>query len=184
MPVVTGVAEYATGGACRFAAEAGKIGADGLTVLPGMVYKARPHENIHHFRAVARASGLPIMVYNNPVSYGVDLKPEHIAQLADEPTIVAVKESSDDPRRITDLFNLCGDRFLLLGGVDDLAIESMLLGAVGWVSGLVNAFPEENRLHAADARAVHQTRSSRGWDRQRNGACAAEDSPGHGRGLC
>ena len=146
VPVVTGVAEYTTRGACRWAAEAEKLGADGLMVLPGMVYKAKPHENLHHFRAVAKASGLPIMVYNNPVSYGVDLKPEHVAQLADEPTIVAVKESSDDPRRITDLFNLTGNRFVILGGVDDLALESILLGAVGWVSGLVNAFPEENRL--------------------------------------
>jgi 4-hydroxy-tetrahydrodipicolinate synthase len=146
VPVVTGVAEYTTRGACRFAAEAEKLGADGLMVLPGMVYKAKPHENIHHFRSVARASGLPIMVYNNPVSYGVDLKPAHIAELVHEPTIAAVKESSDDPRRITDLFNLVGDRFVLLGGVDDLALESILLGAQGWVSGLVNAFPEENRL--------------------------------------
>jgi dihydrodipicolinate synthase/N-acetylneuraminate lyase len=146
VPVVTGVAEYTTRGACRFAAEAEKLGADGLMVLPGMVYKAKPHENIYHFRAVARSSGLPIMVYNNPVSYGVDLKPTHIAELTDEPTIAAVKESSDDPRRITDLFNLVGDRFVLLGGVDDLALESIVLGAQGWVSGLVNAFPEENRL--------------------------------------
>jgi 4-hydroxy-tetrahydrodipicolinate synthase len=146
VPVVTGVAEYTTRGACRWAAEAEKLGADGLMVLPGMVYKAKPHENLHHFRAVAKASRLPIMVYNNPVSYGVDLKPEDVAELADEPTIVAVKESSDDPRRITDLFNLTGNRFVILGGVDDLALESILLGAVGWVSGLVNAFPEENRL--------------------------------------
>jgi 4-hydroxy-tetrahydrodipicolinate synthase len=146
VPVVTGVAEYPTRGACRWAAEAERLGADGLMVLPGMVYKAQPHENLHHFRTVAKASRLPIMVYNNPVSYGVDLKPEHVAQLADEPTIVAVKESSDDPRRITDLFNLTGNRFVILGGVDDLALESILLGAVGWVSGLVNAFPEENRL--------------------------------------
>jgi 4-hydroxy-tetrahydrodipicolinate synthase len=146
VPVVTGVAEYTTRGACRVAAEAEELGADGLMVLPGMVYKAKPHENIHHFRSVARASGLPIMVYNNPVSYGIDLKPAHIAELVHEPTIVAVKESSDDPRRITDLFNLVGERFVLLGGVDDLALEAMLLGAQGWVSGLVNAFPKENRL--------------------------------------
>lgn len=146
VPVVTGVAETTTRGACRWAAEAEQLGADGLMVLPGMIYKAQPHENLHHFRAVAQASRLPIMVYNNPVSYGVDLKPEHVAALADEPTIVAVKESSDDPRRITDLVNLTGNRFVILGGVDDLALESILLGAVGWVSGLVNAFPEENRL--------------------------------------
>jgi 4-hydroxy-tetrahydrodipicolinate synthase len=146
VPVVTGVAEYTTRGACRWAAEAETLGADGLMVLPGMVYKAKPHENIAHFRAIAGASRLPIMVYNNPVSYGVDLRPEHIAELTDEPTILAVKESSDDPRRITDLFNLTGNRFVILGGVDDLALESIMLGAAGWVSGLVNAFPEENRL--------------------------------------
>lgn len=146
VPVVTGVAEYTTRGACRWAAEAERLGADGLMVLPGMVYKAKPHENIAHFRTIAGASRLPIMVYNNPVSYGVDLRPEHIAELADEPTIAAIKESSDDPRRITDLVNLTGNRFVLLGGVDDLALESIMLGAVGWVSGLVNAFPEENRL--------------------------------------
>ncbi|MCX7403135.1 MAG: dihydrodipicolinate synthase family protein [Planctomycetia bacterium] len=146
VPVVTGVAEYTTRGACRFAAEAEKLGIDGLMVLPGMVYKAKPHENIQHFRTVAHASRLPIMLYNNPVSYGIDLKPEQIAELSDEPTIAAVKESSEDPRRITDLLNLTGERFVLLCGVDDLALESLLLGAVGWVSGLVNAFPEENRL--------------------------------------
>lgn len=115
-------------------------------VLPGMVYKAKPHENIHHFRTIARSSELPIMVYNNPVSYGVDLKPEHIAELVGEPTIVAVKESSDDPRRITDFFNLTCKGFVLLGGVDDLAMESIMLNASSWVSGLVNAFPKENRL--------------------------------------
>jgi len=81
VPVVTGVAEYTTRGACRWAAEAEKLGADGLMVLPGMVYKAKPHENLRHFRTVARASRLPIMVYNNPVSYGVDLEPGHIAEL-------------------------------------------------------------------------------------------------------
>ena len=146
VPVVTGVAEYTTRAACRWAAEAERLGADGLMVLPGMVYKPRSAENLAHFRAVARASGLPVMLYNNPVSYGVDLRPEQIAELADEPTIRAVKESSDDPRRITDIANLVGDRYVLLCGVDDLVLESIVLGARGWVSGLVNAFPAENRL--------------------------------------
>jgi 4-hydroxy-tetrahydrodipicolinate synthase len=146
VPVVTGVAEYTTRAGCRWAAEAQRLGADGLMVLPGMVYKPRPAENLAHFRAVARASGLPVMLYNNPVSYGVDLRPEQIAELADEPTIRAVKESSDDPRRITDIANLVGDRYVLLCGVDDLVLESIVLGARGWVSGLVNAFPAENRL--------------------------------------
>ena len=86
------------------------------------------------------------MVYNNPVSYGVDITPAMFADLADEPKFVAIKESSENVRRITDLKNVCGDRYLLFCGVDDLVLESIVLGAVGWVSGLVNAFPEENRL--------------------------------------
>ncbi len=146
VPVLTGVAEYTTGLACRFAADALKAGVDGLMVLPGMVYKSDPRETSAHFRAVARATELPIMVYNNPVSYGVDLKPDAFVELADEPTLVAIKESSEDPRRITDLRNAVGDRYLLFCGVDDLVLESIILGVTGWISGLVNAFPRENRL--------------------------------------
>ncbi len=115
-------------------------------VLPAMVYKSDPRETIHHFRTVAKATDLPILCYNNPVSYGVDITPAMFADLADEPRFVAVKESSENVRRITDLKNECGDRYLLFCGVDDLVLESILLGVVGWVSGLVNAFPEENRL--------------------------------------
>jgi len=99
-----------------------------------------------HFRTVAQATALPIMCYNNPVSYGVDITPWMFAELASEPKFVAIKESSENVRRITDIKNLYGDRFILFCGVDDLVLESVLLGAVGWVSGLVNAFPEENRL--------------------------------------
>lgn len=144
VPVLTGVAECTTALACRFAADARKIGVDGLMVLPAMVYKSDPRETIVHFRAVAAVSDLPIMVYNNPVSYGVDITPALFAELAGDRTIVAIKESSENVRRITDLKNLHGDRFILFCGVDDLVLESMLLGAVGWVSGLVNAFPEES----------------------------------------
>jgi 4-hydroxy-tetrahydrodipicolinate synthase len=110
-----------------------------------MVYKADGRELMAHFRAVARSSGLPIMIYNNPVSYNVDLSPEAFAQLQDEPTLVAIKESSNDVRRITDIIHLVGDRYRMFCGVDDLVLESILLGAEGWVSGLVNAFPDENR---------------------------------------
>jgi 4-hydroxy-tetrahydrodipicolinate synthase len=145
VPVLTGVAECTTQRACRFARDAEKAGVDGLMVLPGMVYKSDPRETIAHFRAVAEATELPILVYNNPVSYGVDIRPEMFAELADLWNIVAIKESSEDPRRITDLRNLYGDRFILFAGVDDLALESVMLGADGWVSGLVNAFPEENQ---------------------------------------
>jgi 1-pyrroline-4-hydroxy-2-carboxylate deaminase len=146
VPVLTGVAECTTSLACRFAADAQKIGVDGLMVLPAMVYKSDPRETIAHFRSVARASDLPILCYNNPVSYGVDITPSMFADLADEPHFVAIKESSENVRRITDLKNVCGDRYLLFCGVDDLILESIYLGAVGWVAGLVNAFPKESRL--------------------------------------
>jgi 4-hydroxy-tetrahydrodipicolinate synthase len=146
VPVLTGVAEYTTALACRFAADAQKAGVNGLMVLPAMVYKSDPRETLTHYRTVARATDLPIMVYNNPVSYGVDITPAMFAELADEPRLVAIKESSENVRRITDLKNACGDRYLLFCGVDDLVLESIVLGATGWVSGLVNAFPAENRL--------------------------------------
>jgi 4-hydroxy-tetrahydrodipicolinate synthase len=146
VPLLTGVAECSTRLACRFAADAQKSGVDGLMLLPGMVYKSDARETMNHYRAVAAASDLPIMCYNNPVSYGVDITPEMFAELADEPKFVAIKESSENVRRITDLKNLCGERYTLFCGVDDLVLESLLLGAEGWVSGLVNAFPDENRL--------------------------------------
>jgi len=146
VPVLTGVAETTTAGACRFAVAAKEIGVDGLMVLPGMVYKSDPRETIAHFRAVSRATDLPIMCYNNPISYGVDITPPMFAELADEPTLVAIKESSENPRRMTDLRNEVGNRYILFCGVDDLVLESVVLGAEGWVSGLVNAFPGENRL--------------------------------------
>src|SRR5205085_1063879 len=145
-PVLTGVAECSTALACRCAADAQKAGVDGLMVLPAMVYKSDPRETIAHFRAVAKASDLPIMCYNNPIAYSVDITPEMFADMADEPNFVAIKESSEDIRRITDLKIACGERYLLFNGVDDLVLESVVLGAVGWVSGLVNAFPAENRL--------------------------------------
>ncbi len=146
IPVLTGVAECSTAMACRFAADAEQLGCDGLMLLPAMVYKSDTRETIAHFRTVARASGLPIMCYNNPVSYAVDLPPEVFVELADEPKFVAIKESSDDTRRITDLRILTGDRYRIFSEVDDLVLESALLGCDGWISGLVNAFPHENRI--------------------------------------
>lgn len=146
IPLLTGVAEYTTRLASRFATEAERIGVDGLMVLPAMVYKSDERETVSHFRTVARATGLPILAYNNPVSYGVDVTPAMFEELAGEPNLVAIKESSEDVRRITDLVNLLGSRYILFGGVDDLILESILLGAQGWISGLVNAFPQENRL--------------------------------------
>jgi 4-hydroxy-tetrahydrodipicolinate synthase len=144
IPILSGVAEFTTAEAAQYARDAAKIGIDGLMALPGMVYKSDTRETLEHFRAVARASDLPIMIYNNPLVYGVDIKPETFKELAAEKTIVAIKESSDDPRRITDLHNLYGDRFILFCGVDDLVVESCALGIEGWVSGLTDVFPEES----------------------------------------
>jgi 4-hydroxy-tetrahydrodipicolinate synthase len=145
VPVLTGVAEYTTTLACRFAEDAQRAGVNGLMVLPAMVYKSDPRETVTHYRTVARASDLPIMVYNNPVSYNVDITPAMFADMADEAKFVAIKESSENVRRVTDLRNACGDRYTLFGGVDDLVLESLVLGVDGWVSGLVNAFPAESR---------------------------------------
>jgi dihydrodipicolinate synthase/N-acetylneuraminate lyase len=145
VPVLSGVAECSTAMACRYAREMEKLGTDGLMVLPAMVYKADARETVAHFRAVARASGLPILCYNNPIGYGVDLTPEMFAELSDEKTLVAIKESSGNPRRITDIINLVGDRYALFCGVDDLIMESVMLGARGWVAGLGLAFPRENQ---------------------------------------
>jgi 4-hydroxy-tetrahydrodipicolinate synthase len=146
VPVLTGVAETTTAGASRYARDAERIGMDGLMVLPAMIYKADRREALAHFRTVAQSTGLPILIYNNPVSYSVDLTPDMLLELAELENMVAIKESSDDARRITDIVNTCGDRFILFSGVDDLVLESVMLGSVGWVSGLVNAFPNENRV--------------------------------------
>src|SRR5207244_2078032 len=121
------------------------IGVDGLMVLPAMVYKADPRETVSHFRSVARSTGLPIIVYNNPIAYYVDITPEMFVELADVSNLVAIKESSADLRRLTDIRNLVGDRYILFTGVDDLALESVLLGAEGWIAGVGLAFPHENQ---------------------------------------
>lgn len=142
-PVLLTVVEGSTPRACRLAEDGARAGADGLMVLPGVPYKSLPSETMTHFRAVAKAGGVPVMVYNNPVAYGVDLTPAMFAEMADEPLFVAIKESSDDVRRITLLINACGDRYRLFCGVDNLALEAAAMGAVGWVAGLVCAFPAE-----------------------------------------
>lgn len=143
-PVIAGVAELTTARAMAFARDAEKLGVDALMVLPAMVYVPSREELLAHFRAVAGASGLPIMLYNNPPAYRVSLAIDDLSALAEEKTIVAIKESAPDSRRITDIINALGDDLHLLVGLDDLALEGLLLGAKGWVSGLTNAFPEES----------------------------------------
>lgn len=143
VPVIAGVAEYTTRLAIVAASRMGVAGADGIMALPTMVYHTDARESINHFRTLARNVELPIMIYNNHVAYKVDLKPADFADLASEKNILAVKESSHDSRRITDMINLLGDRYAIVCGVDDLLLENALFGATGWVSGLANAFPRE-----------------------------------------
>jgi 4-hydroxy-tetrahydrodipicolinate synthase len=144
VPVLSGVAEFTTGAAAAYAAECERRGAQGLMVFPAIGYKSDADETVAHYRTVARASGLPILVYNNPVGYGVDVTPEVLSRLADCPTLVAIKEESYDVRRVTDIHNLLGDRYAVVCGVDDLVLESAVLGVTGWVSGMANVYPEES----------------------------------------
>ena len=143
LPVLMTVAEGSTAEGIALCERAARDGADGFMVLPGMRYVSDRRETIAHYRAIARASPKPIMVYNNPIAYGVDVTPEMFEELADEPSLVAIKESSDNVRRVTDIINRTGGRYAIFCGVDDLAMEAMLMGACGWVAGLVDAFPEE-----------------------------------------
>ena len=150
VPVIAGVSEFTTATAAQFVRDAERIGASGFMVLPGMVYVPTARELEYHFRTIAAATSLPIMLYNNPPSYRVNIDLETLAHLADVPNIVALKESSPDSRRFTDLINAFGERFTLFAGLDDVAFEGLVLGAKGWVSGLTNAFPAESiAFHAA-----------------------------------
>lgn len=153
VPVICGIAEFTSAFAIDMAKEARRIGLDGVMVMPALVYSSKPHETAAHFRSVAKATDLPVMVYNNPPIYKNDVTPEILASLADCETIVCFKESSGDTRRFTDLRNLVGDRFLLFAGLDDVVVESIMVGAVGWVSGMSNAFPREGETLFRLARA-------------------------------
>jgi 1-pyrroline-4-hydroxy-2-carboxylate deaminase len=144
VPVIAGVSEMDTKRAIAFARDAEKLGADGLMLLPAMVYVPTEDELVAHFKAVAKETSLPIMLYNNPPAYRVSVGIEAIKQLADVPNIVCLKESAPDTRRFTDLYNAVGDKIMLFAGLDDVALEGLILGAKGWVSGLTNAFPRES----------------------------------------
>jgi 1-pyrroline-4-hydroxy-2-carboxylate deaminase len=143
-PVVAGVAELTTARAAAYARDAEKIGVDGLMLLPAMVYVPTTEELCAHVRAVADATTLPIMLYNNPPAYRVSFELDALRVLADIPNIVCIKESAPDTRRITDVINAVGDRMFVFAGLDDVALEALLLGARGWVSGLTNVFPGES----------------------------------------
>ena len=146
VPLLNGIAEYTTAGACETAVAAAKVGVDGFMVMPAMVYNSDRRETVNHFKTVASATDLPIMCYNNPPVYKVDITPEMFEDLAEIENIVCIKEAAGDTRRITDLFNKFKDRYIIFSGLDDVALESILLGCTGWISGLVDAFPRENGL--------------------------------------
>ena len=153
VPVIAGCAELTTPRAVAFAKDMEKMGATGIMLLPAMVYVPTEEELHAHFRTVAEATSLPIMLYNNPPAYRTSVSMKTLHSLANVPNVVAVKESAPDPRRFTDLYNEFGDRYTLFAGLDDVAFEGLLLGAQGWVSGLTNAFPQESLALVAALKA-------------------------------
>jgi dihydrodipicolinate synthase/N-acetylneuraminate lyase len=153
VPVIAGIAEFTTPFACSMAKEAARVGVDGIMVMPALVYSSKPHETAAHFRGVSKATDLPVMVYNNPPIYKNDVTPDILASLADCETIVCFKDSSGDTRRFIDLRNAVGDRFITFAGLDDVIVESVMVGATGWVSGMSNVFPREGETLFRLARA-------------------------------
>jgi 4-hydroxy-tetrahydrodipicolinate synthase len=144
VPLVAGVSELTTPRAVAFARDAEALGVDALMLLPAMVYVPAPEELHAHFRSVAEATSLPIMLYNNPPAYRVSVDFGTLERLADLSNVAAIKESAPDPRRFTDVINRFGDRYIVMAGLDDIALEGLILGATGWVSGLTSAFPRES----------------------------------------
>jgi len=143
VPVILNIAEGATQDALFWAKKAEELGASGLMILPPMRYGADAREVVAYFKAVANSTKLPMMIYNNPVDYKTLVTLDMFAELADCPNIQAIKESTRDISNVTRMYNRFGDRFQILCGVDTLALEELLMGAVGWVAGLVCAFPKE-----------------------------------------
>jgi 1-pyrroline-4-hydroxy-2-carboxylate deaminase len=143
LPVVLNIAEGATSEALKQAELADKWGAKGLMLLPPMRYKSDHRETVTYFKTIADATNLPVMIYNNPIDYRIEVTLDMFEELAEAPTIQAIKESTRDVTNVTRLINRFGDRYKILCGVDTIAMEELLLGADGWVAGLVCAFPKE-----------------------------------------
>lgn len=141
--VIFNIAEQSTKVAIDLAQQAQQAGADGLMLLPPLRYKADDHETVTYFIEIAKSVNLPIMIYNNPVDYAINVTLDMFAQLAEYKNIEAVKESSRDVTNIIRMHNRFGNRFKILTGVDPLAMESLCIGADGWLAGLVCAFPKE-----------------------------------------
>lgn len=142
-PVLLTINEAATREGASLAKRAAQAGADGLMIVPSPIYHTNPEETVATLKAVASAGGLPVMIYSNRIAYRVDVTVDIMAELASDDLFVAIKESSDDIRRSTEIINRFGDRFDLFTGVDNLAFEALSIGAIGWVAGLVTAFPRE-----------------------------------------
>ena len=142
-PVLMTINEPGTREAAAMAKKAARAGADGLMVVPSPIYHTNPVETRAALRAVAEAGDLPVMIYSNRLAYRVDVSTDDMEELASDARFVAIKESSDDIRRSTDIINRFGDRYDLFTGVDNLAFEALSVGAIGWVAGLVTAFPRE-----------------------------------------
>ena len=143
VPLLSGLAQLSTDDAVQAAKNYQRLGAEGMMVFPSLAYRTDRRETIAWYKAIAAASDLPIMIYNNPIAYRVDVDVETLKSLSDIAKIVAIKEETGDIRRVTDLFNAFGNRYDIFCGVDDLLLESVALGAVGWVSGMTNAWPLE-----------------------------------------
>lgn len=143
IPVILNLSENTTRSAVNYAKKAKELGADGLMLLPPMRYKADNREVVEYFKAVASATDLPILIYNNPVDYGIHVTLDMFDELINYPTIQAVKESTRDLANVTRMINRFGKRIKILGGVDTICLETLMLGADGLVAGLVDAFPNE-----------------------------------------
>jgi dihydrodipicolinate synthase/N-acetylneuraminate lyase len=144
-PVIAGIAGLSTRECVGLAQRAADAGCDGLMVLPAYVYKGDWAETRAHYGSVIASTSLSCMLYNNPIAYGVDVIPDQLSELADaHANLHAVKESSGDVRRVTHVRARLGDRLRIFAGMDDMILESIPMGAVGWIAGLVNAFPVES----------------------------------------
>lgn len=164
VPLLACIAESDTRQACLYARRAEQMGIDGFMLLPPMRYPSDQRETMSYMEEVAASTDVPVMLYNNPIAYGTDLSPADFEKLASNPKFVAIKESSANTRRIPEIRRRTGDRYAIFCGVDDLAFECFSLGAVGWVAGLVVAFPRETvRLYDlmcaekwAEAREIYE----------------------------
>ena len=165
VPVLSGVAETTTAAACRYVRALEKTGVAGFMVMPALIYKADSYEALAHFRAVSKSTGLPWMLYNNPLAYYVDVSTSMLNELASLKNLVAIKESCGNTRRITDIHNEVGSRYAIFTGVDDLALESAIVGIDGWVAGTGVAFPDENQYfwELTQAGKWHEARELYRW---------------------